>query len=260
VYWSRVEATGRSAGASLHTLYGLGGASARRMALGLQTATDGHLTLFFSLVRALQAPPRRVLIRVNSGLNDRNETLASLGPAAVADGDSPEALADNLRAVLGRVEQVWALNGWPEDELFSLLTVSHPIGDPDDAELLAYREAVDALARERPRCASVRLDRLATAGEMVALGWYAGGGSDRNHLTAAGAEGLARRELAAILPRCAGDADGDGDADFEDLTRVLASWGLCAPGPGGGDADGDARVTFADITAVLTWWGACGGA
>jgi len=30
-----------------------------------------------------------------------------------------------------------------------------------------------------------------------------------------------------IRQSCAGDTDDDGDADFQDLLKVLATWGAC---------------------------------
>jgi hypothetical protein len=56
---------------------------------------------------------------------------------------------------------------------------------------------------------------------------------------------------------CIGDADGDGDRDFADVTSVLANFGnVNFPVLNGlGDADHDGSVTFADVTAVLANFG-----
>lgn len=54
---------------------------------------------------------------------------------------------------------------------------------------------------------------------------------------------------------CVGDADGDRDVDFSDITSVLGNFGL-TPGPfGPGDADGDGDVDFSDITTILASFG-----
>ncbi len=258
-YSMRVENLERGRGVSFHTLYASGGMSARDMAAALLTASDGQLSLYFQHVRALQTAPRAVLVRINTGLNDRNETLPSLGPAAVSDPDSPEAFADNIAAIIARIEAVWSLNGWAMGELYFLISVSHPVSTPDDSELVSYREAASALAGSRPRTAATRFDRLTNSAEMLASGWYQAGGADRNHLTLSAFENLARREIdAARLLPCIGDADGDQQVDFADITKVLATFNQCAPLPGQGDANGDRVVNFADVTAVLTaWGGAC---
>lgn len=58
-------------------------------------------------------------------------------------------------------------------------------------------------------------------------------------------------------PLCLGDADGDGDVDFADITAVLTSFGMTYSSPGGhGDADQDLDVDFADVTSVLTHFNA----
>ena len=50
---------------------------------------------------------------------------------------------------------------------------------------------------------------------------------------------------------CAGDADGDGDIDFNDLDILLDQWG--SPGPEA-DFDGNLRVDFGDLDILLDNW------
>lgn len=60
-----------------------------------------------------------------------------------------------------------------------------------------------------------------------------------------------------IPPFCAGNANGDGVVDFDDITEALASWQAdYTPETGPGDANGDGLVNFDDITEVLANWGA----
>jgi subtilisin-like proprotein convertase family protein len=54
---------------------------------------------------------------------------------------------------------------------------------------------------------------------------------------------------------CTGDADGDRDVDFSDITAVLGNFGLTPGAFGPGDADGNGTVEFADITTVLANFG-----
>ncbi|MBL8745086.1 MAG: hypothetical protein JNK58_01880, partial [Phycisphaerae bacterium] len=61
------------------------------------------------------------------------------------------------------------------------------------------------------------------------------------------------RSAVPVRTPCIGDADGDRDIDFADITAVLASFTSAYITPGGpGDADKDGDVDFADITSALT--------
>lgn len=58
-------------------------------------------------------------------------------------------------------------------------------------------------------------------------------------------------------PPCPGDADGNGEVNFADITNVLTNFGMFyKPGTGPGDADHNGIVNFADITAVLSQFNA----
>lgn len=197
-YSMRAEQSSRTTGASVHTLYGKGGQSAYDFARALQLSSDDTLAWIFSQVRALQPAPARVIVRINTGLNDRNETERSLGPLGVLPGDSAEAYADNLTAILNRIESVWVGQGWELSELAFLLTPSHAFSLPEDPELVAYRAAAAQIARTRARVGMVDLAQILPADQMLARGFYQSGGTDRAHLTQAGFEFLAARELDAI--------------------------------------------------------------
>jgi len=58
-------------------------------------------------------------------------------------------------------------------------------------------------------------------------------------------------------PFCQGDADGDFDRDFTDISVILANWNASyIPGSAGlGDSDNDGDVDFADLTNTLTFFG-----
>lgn len=61
--------------------------------------------------------------------------------------------------------------------------------------------------------------------------------------------------IARAVSPCAGDADGSGNVDFDDITNVLSNWlADYAPNTGPGDANADSVVNFDDITAVLSNW------
>lgn len=56
-------------------------------------------------------------------------------------------------------------------------------------------------------------------------------------------------------PLCNGDADGDQDRDFADITAVLAAFGATYSSTGPGDANHNGVVNFADVTEVLATFG-----
>jgi hypothetical protein len=255
-YYQRAEGLARPVGASFSTIYGLGSQSARAMALALQTSSDETLTLYFSRIRALQDDPKRVLVRVNTGLNDRAEILPSVGPAQVQDGTSADAYEDNLRAIITRISQVWTLNGWAEDELFFLLTPSHPVDNPDQPLLLEYRQRAEALALAFPRTATVRLDRILNATQILARGWYPVGGFDRDHLREAAYVYFAQEEIRALLrPDCVADFNEDGGVDGQDLEAFYTVWQL---GDDTADVNQDGGVDGQDVEAFFTLWEAGG--
>ncbi len=205
-YYQRLERSDKAEGAVFNTLYANGGQSARDMAEQLIHASNAQLKAYFAVLRDRQAdapnqpstPVRRILVRINAGLNDMNEPLPSVGHNRVEDGDSPEAFADNLQAIIDRIREIWTVSGWPEDELYFVLTPSHPVTTPsDENELLTLRDAAVAVAQANPRCACVRLDRLTTPAEMDDENWY-NSSSDRFHLQLDGYVELSRREVAAL--------------------------------------------------------------
>ncbi|MBL8747278.1 MAG: hypothetical protein JNK58_13095 [Phycisphaerae bacterium] len=53
-------------------------------------------------------------------------------------------------------------------------------------------------------------------------------------------------------PRVMGDADGDGNVDFADITTVLAGWGMTLVPA---DVNDSGAVDFSDVTTVLANWG-----
>lgn len=62
----------------------------------------------------------------------------------------------------------------------------------------------------------------------------------------------ARSVITPPPPRCPGDANFDGQVNFDDITSALINWGGVGPY---GDADGNGSVDFGDISATLANWG-----
>lgn len=190
-------------GASHHSLAYMGSKSLRDMALALQGSSDEGLSLYFSLIRLAQGPDKHVLIHINSGVNDRQlAAQASVGPLHVLPGDSGAAYADNLGAIIARIEQVWALNGWDVAELYYLSVPSHAVegvdASGDDAKLRSYRLAAAGLAVTRPRMAVVDLAGILPSWSMSARRYYLNV-FDHNHLSRCGYLGVSRMELSSLV-------------------------------------------------------------
>lgn len=73
----------------------------------------------------------------------------------------------------------------------------------------------------------------------------------------AGAPGAANSLLmAACDPNVAGDLDGDGDVDVDDLNFLLGLWQAVVPPGSGADLTGNGVVDVDDLNIVLGNWGA----
>ncbi len=252
-YHLRAESVARTRGAAFSSLYAVGSKSSNDMARALRAAGDATLTHYFDSLRRLQGPEKGVLVRVNTGLNDRVESRPSVR-LGLTPGNSAPAYRDNILAIVERVQGVWALNGWPAEELHFLLTPSHPVAEPDEAPLVAYRQACDQLASTLPRTASVRLDVLSSASEMLANRWYQANNTDRNHLVEAAYDALASRELTALIrPPCIADFNVDGGIDGADVASFFEAW---QAGDFLADVNADGGVDGGDAGAFMTAWSA----
>lgn len=255
--YAQLEQPGRTTGAVFHTLYAGGGKSARDMAAALAQASMEQLSIYFSLVREPLGEQPRVVVRLNSGVNDRSEWQPSVGHGYLP-GNSPVAFGDNMASIIARVRAVWVHNGWNSNELRFVITVSHALSAPDDPQLMAYRQAARTLARGDPGVVAVDLSVLAGGDELSGSGWYNAGGTDHYHLVAHGVDELSRRELAALVRRdCASleDTDDSGSVDLKDLLNVLGSFGTWTTRGQNGDVNADAYVDTSDLIMILSAFG-----
>lgn len=253
VFYGRIEDPRVKVGASVHVLYALGGQSARDMGAALRAASDESLTLYFSMVRALQGPDKAILVRIGTGVNDRSETAPPLEPTGQAP-NAPASFAANLRAVVERVRQVWSLNGWPQEELYFLFAVSTPLqGPPDDSLLQDYRLAADGVALEVPRAAVTHFERLTSVKELKDQDWVLFD-IDTAHLEAGGHAAMAQREMSsATYGRAWVDVNADGRIDAEDAyadhamagiasTAGAPGWTIPPPTPPAGSGLGEGPI------------------
>jgi lysophospholipase L1-like esterase len=246
-YYTRAEMLTRLTGASAHTLYALGGQSARDAAHTLNLAPDEQLSLYFSKVRELQGASKHVMIRVCFGVNDLGEPLPSVGPKQITPGSLPEAFADNLQAIINRLMGIWTVNGWPEDELYFVFSVTPPMFQPDFAELVKYRDIAEQVSLVNARTALIRFDVLTSYDECQANKWYVNPG-DPAHLSQAGFEALAQRELDA-LTRCPVDIDDSGALDIDDYIGFQTRFVLGLPAA---DMDDTGTIDINDFIAFQT--------
>jgi hypothetical protein len=193
--WVRVINTDRTAGFSYHSMRAAGGESLRDYLRALQEDwTDTSIAYYLQQMRTHQGSRKRICVMVNSGVNDRSETETSLGPQPVADGDSADAYADNLRGIINKIRGVWVTQGWPIAELVFIVSPSHPVSAPNDAELESYLVAAQQVATEYDCVCVVPFQELTNFAEMDGQSWYASG-ADRNHLSANGYTALATKAL-----------------------------------------------------------------
>lgn len=253
VTWLRVENADRPAGFSFSTLWATGGQSARDAAYYLFAVPVASLTHFFEQVRALQGPDKKIVIYMNEGGNDRVDHRTSFHGPWVSS--TPAGFRDNLTVVRDLIVQVWNANGWPEEELYFMLTGYHVLADDPqvklEAELRSLRQVCRDLAVEWPRTTCIDMSAFMTEAEAIAGGWYED--DTHAHLATAGYMELGRRIVDALLADVApaGAAHVYSGADG----RVLLT---LDPGPhsdlgdelgfcvaAGGDVNGDGVNDFA---------------
>lgn len=198
--YCRVRKSEGTNGYAFSTLAYRGGQSARIHALAVQSQSDTFYANIFGIARedcTSRSQTPKHIFWLNSGLNDRNETNTSVGPNLVADGDAPEAFADNCLAIIKKIEAIWAANSWPLSELHFAIMPSHPISDPDDTDLISYRQAASNLAASSPRRTFVDITSLYNSGDFTAGSWYDGGGTA--HLTETGYRAVGAGVIAALI-------------------------------------------------------------
>jgi len=88
----------------------------------------------------------------------------------------------------------------------------------------------------------------------IAGGTYHGDGTDCGDYNGNGQPDICEPNL----PTCAGDVDGDGDTDLDDLVILLADFG-CTGGGCAGDVDGDGDTDLDDLVTLLADFGCQGG-
>jgi hypothetical protein len=190
--WQSGDDTAKTAGLQYTSLIGRGGQGLYEYIQCMQKSSAA-ITEIMDFIAGAQnnTVQPMMLFCINSGLNDRNDDgIQSLGPNGTLDCSTPAGYADNMRGIIITIQNAWALNGYPRSNLFFLLQPSHPISNPDDAELIGYRAALSALTSDYQNCAVQNLayQPLNTTLQANAAAWYNAGGGDTSHMTQTGYE------------------------------------------------------------------------
>jgi hypothetical protein len=175
-------------GFAYSSLYSISGSSARDCAETFQNVdytTDNSLRHFFETIRKRQGEHDSVVISIQFGMNDQNETETSVGPGEYTDGSSKEAYKDNMYALMTRIEDFWEYMGWDRSELYFLLFPSHTTSEDGDDDLIGYREAAFELCSSFTNCCALNLRKLVPYD--VTSTYYAEG-VDTYHLSEEGYE------------------------------------------------------------------------
>jgi len=196
VQWA--EAVERTSGWSYQTLAAQGGVSTRVILQSLNSFGLNSLVEYFRQVRRGLGAQKVVVVGINEGLNDRNDTSASIGPVGGLDSSTQAGFKDNTQGIINLIRAAYAQAGWSTADLYFVLMPSHPVSNPDDAELITYRAAVEEIAETDSNVIVVRIDDFIDSTEMLARGFYQSGGSDVSHLTLAGYNEISERVVNAL--------------------------------------------------------------
>lgn len=198
--WQAVEAPDRITGFQWCPFYAESGQSMYDLAAYVIGLPNAQLDNWLKAVRTFQTskgqPPIMMYV-ISMGLNDRNETsVPSLGPGAFSTGNSSDAYVDNWKAFINRIEERFVANHWPLSGCWFWLIGSHPVSEPDDAQLVSYRTAAAAFAATRERTTVTDMHSVVSSTELAS--YYLSGGSDRNHMNQAGYRFAAQRILGLV--------------------------------------------------------------
>ncbi len=194
------ENTDKTTGIAYHTLYAQGGQSLFDM---LKTIRDEwgarRVAGFFRKVRTPLNGAKRCVVMVSSGLNDRNEKLASIGPKGGFGGNTPDAFEDNFRGLIAALQASWTEAGGEPGNLFIAIMPSHPVSENGREDMLvSYRNVASRVAQEFPNVGCILLPELITQSEMAEKGYYDKGTPSNPHLDRSGYEAISEAVAQAL--------------------------------------------------------------
>lgn len=180
----QIENLNRTTGFSYQTLYFYGGRSARQMLQDLNEFGSAGLAEYLRQVRRLLGPNNVVIININMGMNDRNDSNPSIGPTGGFASDTEAGYQDNIQGVINLIRSVYSQQGWSQDYLYFFITPSHPVSTPDDTKLGAFRTAAKNLAKSNSNTFFCDLAMLMPSTTLTKANYYDTGGTA--HLSAGG--------------------------------------------------------------------------
>lgn len=192
--WMRVETPAHNTGFAVHTMYGKGGASSYDMAKDITSQSIVVLADYLYSATLLQNESGLTIVRINSGMNDRTETQPSVTNQYV--GNSPEAYVDNIKTIISRIKEAWLLLNKSPDQLYFLVSVSHPISEPNDFKLKEYEAALQKLTNSHVLIS--KQSNLISANELLSRDWY-NSSVDHFHLKPDAYNEIASREIEAAI-------------------------------------------------------------
>jgi len=193
------ENTAKTAGLCYQTLYSRGGQSLFDMLTTCrQEFGPARLTDYFTQLRRQLNGAQTCVVVINSGLNDRNEKEPSIGPKGGFPGDSKDAFGDNLAGIVQALQDAWGRAGGTPETIHFLFMPSHHLSDPDDAKLVAYRQAAAELAASLPNASFIDISKLVSYRDMVEKKYYALGVASDPHLSAEGFAAISQAVADAI--------------------------------------------------------------
>ena len=191
-----VENTDKTNGCTYQTLYGAGGHSLFDMLKNMSATGETKLAYYFQQIRSGLNGGKRCLVMINSGLNDRNAKLKSIGPAKKDLSRTKAGYKDNLNGLVMLLEDAWIKAGGAKENIYFAFMPSHPISTPDDKKLVSYRQAAKELAASLPNASCIMLPELAPQKTMLKGKYYDKRG--KAHLTRKGYQKISEAVAKAI--------------------------------------------------------------
>ena len=156
VFYSRLMKPGSPRGVTVSS-WGYGGASTLDFLhdqwQGQGMTAEGRATWFNAMV---DGGSGKLNVLIHEGFNDRNETQPSA--AGNPDGNSPEAFADNMRALIAAIRGDWVATGHDYDDLsFTLVSAYKDVFEDEGGVLSQFAAQEAAIAAGDPAISYVDL-------------------------------------------------------------------------------------------------------